>query len=202
MSAKAKAKTKHHPLDEQVENIIEFATNTLADPRMTDDERRILEEDIATLSYAVEGLKRVFAVNLRAFELLEDIRLLPSPWGIDELPVDPAMELCCALSAVFTIASRSVDNPVEKRITRDIDKARMKARIAPAKRVKELASEKVHAFITEVGKPVWERHPTWSPNRIAGQILSTLKQGLKAHGLKTLDKDAVRKRIEKLRRPA
>ena len=92
-----------------------------------------------------------------------------------------------ALGSSALIASQQVTNPIAERLTRQ------SAAHATAK--KKETSAKIDDAIIAVARPIWCKHPTWKPWRVAGTIYEQVKDQLPER----LGQNAVAKRLGRLR---
>jgi hypothetical protein len=60
-------------------------------------------------------------------------------------------------------------------------------------------SRTIDALIEERAKPIWERYPKHTPNRIATTILDQVNKNLIEKNLRPMTANALAKRIRKIR---
>jgi hypothetical protein len=108
-------------------------------------------------------------------------------------PFDPhgEMNLNIALSAAFMISIHAGPNPIKARLIRENAASATQVRIDKSKMVDDL--------VVDVGRDLWTRHSTWANDRIADNILDELNKKLTEKNLPVLKKDAIRKRVKRLR---
>jgi hypothetical protein len=99
--------------------------------------------------------------------------------------------VCRMLESVLLvgIVTGSADKSAES-------KAKQVARLVTAKLAN---SRSVDREIAALAEPVQQKHPAWTPHRVAGQIEGALNERLAGQGLPPLAQDAIRKRVKKLR---
>jgi hypothetical protein len=95
-----------------------------------------------------------------------------------------------ALGSAAVIASYQARNPLVER--QELERA------TRATSEKKVLSQKIDEIIVAGAMPIWRKHPSYTPWRVAGEIINTVKERLVAEGL-PLGRDAIRRRLEKLK---
>jgi hypothetical protein len=166
-------------------------------------------EDARTLAEAAENLK-CSVVNLTRVVDQHEALLL---WAHDVAPkldesdlaklyrtaggavINGLVDLSSAISAAMTIGNLALKSPI---VEREL-KALQSARAAAATQQKLTDSRGIDDVIGSEAAPIWKKHPSWTPNRVATMIRDSVNRELSALKLDPLAIDAIRKRVSKLR---
>lgn len=166
---------RHADVLKGAEDILNMAEDAAKFPDHTAEERQWFQQDLEILSESLADLICIFAAH--------DINVVS--WNTVDL----------AVQAAFSIGAHAIENPIVERMHRELQKQRA-ARATKKKLSNSVAVDRV---ILAAATPFWTKQPGRKPNWVAGRILDSVNEALKAERLRPMKIDAVRKRIARLR---
>jgi hypothetical protein len=155
-----------------VKSLKEMADRALAFDKLTDIEKTRLEQKRNRLADAIKSLVDIF----KAHDAHDPLHLGP-------------LYLNTALQAAFTIGNQAIQNPIIRRFKTESAKHASQARLAASKLIDDVIEKKA--------APYWKLGE-WTDHRIAGKIGDDVNKERRLQK-KKLNRDAIRKRIKKLR---
>jgi hypothetical protein len=166
---------RHDDLLKGVDDILNMAEEAAKFPEYTAEERQWFQDDLEILSGSLADLICIFAAH--------------------DIDADTWKNVDLAVQAAFSIGANALINPIVERIRRELQKERA-ARATTKKLSNSVAVDRV---ILAAATPFWTKQPGRKPNWVAGRILDSINEALKAERLRPMKIDAVRKRVARLR---
>lgn len=158
----------HAHLKQLKDFLAEAAADAASDQGLTEDERARLIRQRDILFNSVDELETILAAHKDA-----DVR------------EDQLFTLFKALGSACFIASQRVADPTRERL---------RTAAATAKR----KSPGTNDIIAELAKAVRGKNPRRTAHAVANEIFEPVNEWRKANGFKALQRDAIRKRVQKL----